>query len=148
MPIFEYQCPACGKAASFLVRNTAAHRPPACPTCGKRGMARLLSRFAAPRGGAQQADRDDAGPESGDIGMPGGSSMEGLDENDPRSLGRMMRAMAAETGETMEPEMEEVCRRLESGEDPERIEASMGDLLGDEAPGAFGGGSDETLYDG
>ncbi len=55
----------------------------------------------------------------------------GLDENDPRSLGRFMRKMASETGEEMGPEFNEIVGRLEKGEDPEKIEQSMGDILGD-----------------
>ncbi len=61
---------------------------------------------------------------------------EGIDENDPRQLGRLMRRMTEITGEPMEPGMEEALRRLESGEDPEKIEEEMGDLLdGPDAPG-------------
>ena len=43
-----------------------------------------------------------------------------------------------------------MCRRLESGEDPEKIEAEMGDLLGDEGAGGVGGpggAPDNTLYE-
>jgi len=48
--------------------------------------------------------------------------MSGLDENDPKSMGRWMRKMAAESGEAMPAEFDEVVGRLESGEDPENIE--------------------------
>ena len=58
--------------------------------------------------------------------------MDGVDENDPRSLGRFMRRMAEETGEDVGPEFNEIIGRLERGEDPERIEQDMGDILGDE----------------
>ena len=65
------------------------------------------------------------------------------------------------TGIEMGPNMEEALRRMESGEDPEQVEAEMGDLLEDEEPfmmpGKKGGrGSrktrpapkkDDTLYD-
>jgi len=60
-----------------------------------------------------------------------------------------MRKLAAESGEQMPPEMDEMCRRLEGGEDPEKIEESMGEMLGDEGAGpAGGGGPDDTLYEG
>ena len=80
------------------------------------------------------------------------SAAEGLDENDPRQLGRLMRRMTEITGEPVEPAMEEAMRRLESGEDPEKIEADMGDLLGDgegdgEGAGMGGPSYDSGLYD-
>ena len=58
------------------------------------------------------------------------SFLDDIDENDPRSLGRMMRQMADEVGEDMGPEFDEVVGRLEAGEDPEKIEQSMPDLMG------------------
>jgi hypothetical protein len=130
-------------------------------------MKRAISRFAALDGGRKREDAapSGAGPAEdgaglppmaggpgggmGDEAMPDLSALDGLDENDPRSMGRVMRRLAEQTGEKLEPEMEEVCRRLESGEDPEAIEEKMGDVLGDEAGGGGpGGGSSDELYDG
>ena len=51
-----------------------------------------------------------------------------LDSDDPRELGRAMRKMSREMGEDLGGEFEEVVDRLESGENPESIEASMPDL--------------------
>ena len=62
-----------------------------------------------------------------------GDSLAGLDENDPRSLGKFMRKMGNEMGEDLGEEFNEVVNRLEKGESPEAIEQSMPDL---------GGGSD------
>ena len=79
---------------------------------------------------------------------------ENIDENDPRQLGGLMRKMAEITGEQMEPEMEEAVRRLESGEDPEKIEEELGDIFGEEGEdGDYGMGAgagapaiDDGLY--
>ena len=51
-------------------------------------------------------------------------------------------------GDPHDPRLGEVVRRLESGEDPEKIEESMGDLPGDEDGGAGGSTGGDTLYDG
>jgi hypothetical protein len=67
--------------------------------------------------------------------------MAGLDEEDPRSLGRFMRKMSDEMGEDMGPEFDEVIGRLESGESPESIEKSMPELGVDEGS-SFGDGDD------
>jgi hypothetical protein len=70
-----------------------------------------------------------------------------LDENDPKSLGRWMRKMRAEigdeVGEDLGPEFDEVVGRLESGEDPESIEKSMPELMGEGGGSDFGGGLDD-----
>lgn len=158
MPIYEYQCDQCRRILNFLVRNVATHKPPVCPKCGSPRMSRALSRFAAPKGGKQAAADPTAGgpPPGGGADIPPGmeqllSEAEGMDQNDPRAMGRFMRKMAAESGEPLPPEMNEVVRRLESGEDPEKIEAQMGDMLGPENGGGAGGaagGADNTLYEG
>ena len=158
MPIYEYECEKCKKVSSFLVRNTETHKAPECPKCGHKKTHRLLSRFAAvasskTRGANGGVDREEgAPPPAGGPGpehMPDMSMLDGIDENDPRSMGRVMRKLAEETGEAMPPEMDEMCRRLESGEDPEKIEEDMGELMGEDGPGGpGGGGGDDTLYDG
>ena len=165
MPIYEYQCGKCARVLNFLVRNTAYHKPPPCPKCGHPVMHRVLSRFAAIKAGKQataaepsptDADRPPAAMPGGPGGddMPPGmekllSEAEGMDEHDPRAMGRFMRKMAEQTGEPIPAEMDEVVRRLEAGEDPEKIEEKMGDVLGDEAGGGMGGpgGADNTLYE-
>ena len=68
------------------------------------------------------------------------TALAGLDEDDPRALGKFMRKMGQEMGEDMGDEFGEVIGRLESGESPESIEESMPDL-GNEG-GAFGGSDD------
>ena len=91
-----------------------------------------------------------------------GREAEGLDEDDPRQAARLMRAVYERTGMPLTGQMEEAMRRMEAGEDPDAIEAEMGDLL-DEDGAPDGGGSggrprrlaqqlrpptvDETLYD-
>jgi hypothetical protein len=64
-----------------------------------------------------------------------------FDESDPRSMGCWMRKMSREMGEDLGPEFDEVVGRLEAGEDPEEIEKSMPELMGDGGED-FGGGPD------
>jgi len=60
------------------------------------------------------------------------SSLAGL-EDDPKSLGRMMRKMSKEMGEELGPEFDEVVDRLEAGQSPEEIEKAIPELAGDES---------------
>ena len=84
-------------------------------------------------------------------------NMAHLDENNPKHMAHMMRKMQeAMPADMMPKEMNEAIRRLESGEDPEKIEEDMGEVfdqfIGDEEGGMGGRGSggysrDGGLYD-
>jgi hypothetical protein len=76
---------------------------------------------------------------SGDFSDP--SALAGL-ENDPQSMGRMMRKMGSEMGEDIPPEFNEVVDRLEKGQRPEDIEKDMPDLGEGEMGGNDMGGDD------
>jgi putative FmdB family regulatory protein len=55
MPIYEFECDACGARFEELVRSGAA--PPPCPSCGAVDVRRLLSQvFPTPRIGLRGAD--------------------------------------------------------------------------------------------
>jgi len=75
--------------------------------------------------------------------------MESVDENNPRQLAGIMRRLCDETGESLDPETDEAIRRLEAGEDPEKVEEAMADAFGHEDSGAYGGSPsyDGGLYD-
>jgi hypothetical protein len=80
--------------------------------------------------------------------------MEHLDENNPKHMAHLMKKMKdIMPPGTMPKEMDIAIKRLEAGEDPEKIEADMGDMLGDFMGGADGGAGgggytrDSGLYD-
>jgi len=53
MPIYEYECPACGTTYSELMPIGAA-APPPCPRCGDETARKRLSRFAMGRTDVQR----------------------------------------------------------------------------------------------
>ena len=135
MPIYEYRCGDCNKKVSVFFRSFSVvnHAEARCPTCQGQHLTRLISKVRVIRGAASA---------SGDGGDLDESMFDDVNENDPRSLGRMMRRMADQTGEDLGPEFGEVVSRLEKGEDPEAIEKSMpelGDMAGGDAGGGMGG---------
>ena len=81
--------------------------------------------------------------------------MEHMDENNPRHMAQMMKKMKdMMPAGSLPKELDVAIKRLEAGEDPEKIEEDMGDLLGnimgDETAGPDGGGAyghDSGLYD-
>ena len=66
---------------------------------------------------------------------------EGMNEDDPRQAARMMQKLYESTGMHLGGNMEEAIRRMEAGEDPDKVEEEMGDLLEGEGPLPGEGGS-------
>lgn len=123
MPAYDFRCKNCRKTfslryATYADRDAAA--APVCPHCGSTELSNLIRRVAV-------LTSEDARMER----LADPSRLAGVDENDPRSMGRLMREMSAETGEDMGSEFHEVVDRLESGESPDSIESSMPGLGGD-----------------
>jgi putative FmdB family regulatory protein len=157
MPIYEFLCTACNRIYSFHSFKVRPDRVPACPKCAAEDLTRVPSRFGvgAKRSGADSgADGDDLDdPRMEREMMKLAAELEGMDENDPRQMAAAVRKMTEIAGEPVTPAMEEMIRRLEAGEDPERIEEELGDAIeeemGDAGGGAFGGAPptrDDGLY--
>jgi putative FmdB family regulatory protein len=160
MPIYEFACPKCRKIFSFLSKRMNPDRSPVCPKCGNKKLKKELSRFAMTRGLSEPSAGGDEGPMP-DVDDPRVAramaemerNMEHLDENNPRHMAQMMRKMKdLMPAGTMPKELDIAIKRLEAGEDPEKIEEDMGDVLGDlmgGEGGAGGGGyaKDSGLYD-
>lgn len=54
------------------------------------------------------------------------TEMEGVDEEDPRQLGKLMRRFTELSGLEMGERMEAAMERIEAGEDPESVENELG----------------------
>ena len=160
MPVYEFYCADCHTIFNFLSRRVNTDKKPACPRCERPGLERQVSRFAVSLGRGEESvdgmpDLDEEKLEKAMMGLA--EEMEGVDENDPRQMARIMRRLTDATGMNLGPGMEEAIRRLEAGEDPDKIEAEMGDLVDAENPFTFGGirgmrrkitppAHDDTLY--
>lgn len=46
MPLYEYECKACGEQFEMLVSADKKDEAKACPACGSEDSARMLSTFA------------------------------------------------------------------------------------------------------
>jgi putative FmdB family regulatory protein len=160
MPIYEFACPKCRVIFSFFYKRPEPDRIPRCPKCKNRRMSRQVSRFAVSRGGAaRKSASGEAGPDGGpDLDDPRIERALGqlerelgdVDESNPKQLAHVMRKLKdLMPPGSMPAEMDIAIRRLEAGEDPEKIEEDMGDVFGDAMPGGGGGGysRDEGLYD-
>lgn len=134
MPVYEYRCNACGRKAALFYKtykdyDAAVHR---CPHCDSTDLTRLISRVAVPKAGRNYAN------------MSSDEMLSVLESGDSREVGHMMHQLGADQG-LDDPAMQEVSERLIKGEDPDHIEADLGDALGgdDGGIGGLGGGLDD-----
>jgi putative FmdB family regulatory protein len=159
MPVYEFLCASCNRIFSFHSFKMATEKVPACPKCGDVDLRRVPSTFGvATSAKTSEGQGDDAGagledPRMEQEMMRFASELEGMDENDPRAMAAAVRKMTEIAGEPVTPAMEEMIRRLEAGEDPEKVEEELGDALeeemGDEGGGGFSGAPptrDSGLY--
>jgi len=110
MPIYEYYCNKCKKASSFLLLRATEEISPYCKICNSTEVTRVLSRVRVLR---SEEQRMESLLDPGKLGD--------LDENDPRSVERLMRRMGSELGDELgegfEEEMEQAL--ASEGSNPE-----------------------------
>ncbi len=161
MPIYEFYCPRCNTMYNFFSRSANTEKVPSCPRCKTKKLERRMSIFSVVSG--QKGEMEDNLPPIDEAQMARvmemlGREAEGIDGDDPRQAAAMMRKLSEATGLKLKPEMEDALSRMERGEDPEKIEEEMGELLDDDNPFSLEGAGktrgehpaprvDETLYD-
>ena len=137
MPIYEFYCQKCHVIFNFFSSSVNTEKRPTCPKCRKTKLDRQMSVFALPRDRGEEEDMPM--PDMDESKMEQAMNLltreaEHMDENDPRQAANLMRKLTDMTGLNLGPGMEEALSRMEAGEDPEQIEAEMGDLLEGEDP--------------
>ncbi len=161
MPIYEFYCNDCHMIFNFFSRTINTKKIPNCPRCKKTKLTRQMSLFAftgrAPEKGDEDLPIDESKMEKAMEMMA--REAENINEDDPRQAAKLMRKLTEMTGVELGGGMQEAIRRMENGEDPETIEAEMGNLIDEDPfilPGKKGAKTgfkqrpvqrDETLYD-
>lgn len=163
MPIYEFYCEDCNTIFSFFSKTVNTSKKPKCPQCKKKTLSRQMSAFSVTGKAKEDNDLEDMPFDEGKMEkamhMLSGEA-EKINEDDPRQAANLMRKLTDMTGLELGPGMTEALKRMENGEDPDEIEAEMGDLLEGEEPFLMpdkkGAGKgikrsapkrDETLYD-
>ena len=163
MPIYEFFCEDCNTIFNFFSRTVNTRKKPNCPKCKTKTLSRQMSTFAFTGKAKEDGELDDLPIDEGKMEkamqMLAGEA-ENINEDDPRQAANLMRKLTDMTGLELGPGMQEALKSMEAGEDPDAIEAEMGDLLEQEDPfalpekkGAAKGMTrpaprrDETLYD-
>lgn len=163
MPIYEFYCEDCNTIYNFLSRTVNTTKRPLCPGCKKRKLQRQVSLFAFTGKAEEGGDMDDLPIDESKMEQAMqmlAREADNINEDDPRQAADLMRKLSDMTGLELGDGMDEALSRMERGEDPEQIEAEMGDILEGEDPFALAGKKakggrmkrpeprkDETLYD-
>ena len=134
MPVYEFYCEDCHAIFSFLARRVNTDKKPACPRCHRPDLERRVSAFAISRNLDEPAegmsDIDESKMQQAMLALTG--EMENMNEEDPKAMADFMRKFSNMTGLELGDGAEEALSRFEAGEDPELIEAEMGDLFDDD----------------
>lgn len=142
MPIYEYRCAQCKRRVSIFFPSFSAAEgriasgEAKCSNCGSNNLTRLMSRVNTMRPGDASMN---------DLSDDADSLLDGLNEDDPRSVARWARRMKDNMGEELDmgPEFDHALARIEAGEDPDKV---MEDIDVDALGGA--GMADEALDEG
>ena len=98
MPVYEFECNACGARLDVFTRSISAEVKSRCERCGSENLRRVVSRVAV-------------------LGIGGGDvDLDSMDPNDPKAMTAWARQMQAQMGGSAGPEMEELAQKLERGE--------------------------------
>ncbi len=163
MPIYEFYCEECNTIFNFFSKRSDTDSTPKCPKCKISYLKRQVSLFAFTGKAKEGSDMEnlpfDESKMEQVMGMLAGEA-EHIDEEDPRKAAQLMRKLSDMTGLQLRDGMNEALSRMESGEDPDKIEADMGDIIDSEEPFLMQGRRglnvskkrhepfrDETLYD-
>ncbi len=136
MPAYEFRCLSCRRRFDvFLSYSEYGKNAVECPHCHSTQVQRRIGRVRFARSEESRLES-----------MADPSRLAGL-EDDPKSLGRMMRDMSSQMGEDMGPEFDEVVGRLEAGQSPDEIEKEVPDLgAGDGGDAGGMGGMGEDMF--
>ncbi|MDP6395787.1 MAG: zinc ribbon domain-containing protein [Desulfobacterales bacterium] len=137
MPIYEFYCQNCHTIFNFFSKTVNTAKKPNCPKCKTKKLSKQMSAFAVTGKAKEQTDMDDLPFDESKMeqamNMMAGEA-DKINEDDPRQAANLMRKLTDMTGMQLGSSMEEALSRMEGGEDPEQVEAEMGDLLEGEEP--------------
>ncbi len=137
MPIYEFYCPDCNTIFNFFSKTINTTKTPICPHCQRRKLDRRMSAFAFTGRATEAGDGDELPFDESKMEKAMqmmATEAERINEDDPRQAANLMRKLTDMTGMELGAGMQEALRRMERGEDPETVEAEMGDLLESEDP--------------
>jgi putative FmdB family regulatory protein len=104
MPIFEYECAACGRIGSHVVLGKERRSRPQCPHCGSSRTTRVMSSFAVVESEASRLANFDAGKSRDDSYY-----------RDSRNVGLWAKKRAQQMGVDLGSKFDETVEKARSG---------------------------------
>ena len=104
MPIYEYRCRECRRVSAWLILNLKEPFTPVCRNCGSQDLERILSRVNVRLSEDTRLER-----------LADPSQWSGVDENDPKSVARMLKKMGQEMGEDFPGEVDQMVEEAMEG---------------------------------
>ncbi|MBW2449572.1 MAG: zinc ribbon domain-containing protein [Deltaproteobacteria bacterium] len=163
MPIYEFYCDDCNTLFNFLSKTVNTTKKPKCPKCKTKTLSRQISWVAFTGRAKEDGEMEDLPFNENQMERAMqmlASEADRINEDDPKQAANLMRKLSDMTGIKLGDGMDEALRRMEKGEDPEQVEAELGDILEEEDPFSLSGKKgvrhkterkepfkDETLYD-
>jgi putative FmdB family regulatory protein len=132
MPIYEFYCEGCNTIFNFYSKSINTTKQPNCPRCRKETLKRFLSTFSVLREGSKGESEEPLPVDEEKMEKAIGAlarEADTIDEDDPRQAANVMRRLSEMAGLPLGKGMKEAIERIEGGEDPDKIEEEMGDIL-------------------
>ena len=134
MPIYEFYCENCHTVFNFFSQRVNTETRPDCPMCGRFRLERQVSVFSVSRNRAEQGSEPFAGVDESRLEqaiMSIAGELEELDQDNPQQAARAMRKVMDQAGIELGEGVEEAIGRLEAGDDPDEIEATLDNSFDD-----------------
>ncbi len=163
MPIYEFYCIDCNTIFNFFSPSVNTKKNPKCPKCKVQTLTRQMSMFAFTGNASEEGDMEDLPFDESKMEKAMqvlAKEADSISEDDPRQAANLMRKLTDMTGMELGNGMQEALTRMEQGEDPDKIEAEMGNIMESEDPFIIPGKKgkaatskrpaptrDDTLYD-
>jgi len=112
MPIYEYRCQECRRISSFLILNLNDPFAPVCKQCGSPSLERVISRVHVRLSEETRLER-----------LADPSAWAGVDENDPKSVAKVLKKMGQEMGEDFPGEVDALVE--------EAMDSQVSDVAGE-----------------
>lgn len=118
MPSYEFRCNDTGRHFEIHFKRVADYAESAIssPFTGSNNVTRIIRRVALQKGGNPSFEAFMSGDEG---------ALAALEDADPQTMARGLRAMAEESGADMGAEFHEAVSRLEAGQSPAEVEAAL-----------------------
>jgi putative FmdB family regulatory protein len=135
MPIYEYYCQNCHVIFDFFSRKINTTIVPSCPQCKREKLKKYVSLFSTISGEKKEQDPEHLPVD--EAKMDKALKMldreaENINAEDPKEATQVIRKLTEMMGIKIGAGMKEAFDRLEAGDDPEEVEAQMGDTLEEE----------------